>query len=139
MVARIHNVPAQETTLGKRFANAAQELLIAFDRINNLINRYPLCGIEGPISANGDQLDLFDGVYNKIVRLKQSIANHFGFAYSLDNVGQIYPRSLDYEVITTQAQVVAGPSNLAISMRLMVGQELATEGFKLDRQLCLIK
>src|SRR5205085_8210984 len=48
LVGRSHNVPAQATTLGKRFASAAEELLIAYQRLDELIARYPLRGIKGP-------------------------------------------------------------------------------------------
>ena len=47
MVGRSHNVAAQVTTLGKRFATAADELLIAYDRLAGLIARYPARGIKG--------------------------------------------------------------------------------------------
>ncbi len=41
MAGRSHNVAAQATTLGKRFATAADELLVAYARLDNLIERYP--------------------------------------------------------------------------------------------------
>src|SRR5690606_28257400 len=56
MVGRSHNVAAQATTLGKRFATAAEELLVAFDRLEDLIDRYPLRGIKGPVGTQQDQL-----------------------------------------------------------------------------------
>src|SRR6266516_2535891 len=58
MVARTHNVPAQATTLGKRFASAAEELLIGYERLDGLIARYPLRGIKGPVGTAADQLSL---------------------------------------------------------------------------------
>jgi adenylosuccinate lyase len=48
----------------------------------------------------------------------------------LTSVGQVYPRSLDFDVVSALVQVVAGPSNLATTIRLMAGIELVTEGFK---------
>jgi adenylosuccinate lyase len=45
-------------------------------------------------------------------------------------VGQVYPRSLDLDVVSALAQSTAAPSSLATTVRLMAGQELATEGFK---------
>jgi adenylosuccinate lyase len=42
----------------------------------------------------------------------------------------VYPRSLDYDVITALVQLAAGPSSLATTIRLMAGQELVTEGFQ---------
>ena len=130
MAGRSHNVPAQATTLGKRFASAAEELLIGYQRIEDLIGRYPLRGIKGPVGTAADQLDLFDGDADKVAELERRVAGHLGFSQVLDSVGQVYPRSLDYDVLTALAQTAAAPSCLATTIRLMVGQELATEGFK---------
>jgi adenylosuccinate lyase len=130
MAGRSHNVPAQATTLGKRFASAAEELLIAYERIDDLIGRYPLRGIKGPVGTAADQLDLFDGDAGKLAELESRVAAHLGFDRVLTSVGQVYPRSLDLDVLSALAQVVAAPSSLATTIRLMVGQELVTEGFK---------
>jgi adenylosuccinate lyase len=130
LTGRSHNVAAQATTLGKRFASAAQELLIAYERLDDLITRYPLRGIKGPVGTAADQLDLFDGDTDKLAALEQRVASHLGFRRVLTSVGQVYPRSLDFDVVSALAQTVAGPSSLATTIRLMVGQELATEGFK---------
>ncbi|WP_372453920.1 adenylosuccinate lyase [Actinoplanes hulinensis] len=130
LTGRSHNVAAQATTLGKRFASAAEELLIAYERLDDLINRYPLRGIKGPVGTAADQLDLFDGSFDKAAELEKKVAEHLGFARVLSSVGQVYPRSLDFDVVSALAQIVAGPSSLATTIRLMVGQELVTEGFK---------
>ncbi|MEV4624620.1 adenylosuccinate lyase [Asanoa sp. NPDC049573] len=130
MAGRSHNVAAQATTLGKRFASAGEELLIAYERLDNLIGRYPLRGIKGPVGTAADQLDLFDGDATKVAELEARVAAHLGFSSVLRSVGQIYPRSLDLDVVTALAQVVAAPSSLATTIRLMVGQELVTEGFR---------
>jgi len=130
MVGRSHNVPAQATTLGKRFATAAEELFIAYERIDDLIRRYPLRGIKGPVGTAADQLDLFDGDEAAVAALEQRIAEHLGFARVLTSVGQVYPRSLDFDVVAALVQAAAAPSNLATTIRLMAGQELVTEGFK---------
>ena len=44
MAGRSHNVPAQATTLGKRFANAGEELLAAYRRVDDLIGPLTRCG-----------------------------------------------------------------------------------------------
>ncbi|HSK91000.1 MAG TPA: adenylosuccinate lyase [Euzebyales bacterium] len=130
MAGRSHNVPAQATTLGKRFANAAEELLLAYERLEDLLGRYPLRGIKGPVGTAADQLDLFDGDPGGVAALEAAVARHLGFARVLDAVGQVYPRSLDLDVVAALAQTVAAPSSLATTLRLMVGHELATEGFR---------
>jgi adenylosuccinate lyase len=128
MAGRSHNVAAQATTLGKRFASAADELLTAFARVEELIDRYPLRGIKGPVGTAQDMLDLLGGE-DKLAELEQMVASHLGFENVLTSVGQIYPRSLDHEVLSALVQVAAGPSSLATTIRLMAGQELTTEGF----------
>lgn len=130
LTGRSHNVPAQITTLGKRFASAADELLIAFDRLEDLIARYPLRGIKGPVGTAQDMLDLLDGDEKKLHILETKIAEHLGFENVLTSVGQVYPRSLDHDVTSALVQLAAGPSSLAHTIRLMAGQELVTEGFK---------
>ena len=130
MAGRSHNVPAQATTLGKRFANAGEELLQALYRVDDLLARYPMRGIKGPVGTQQDMLDLFDGDGERLEQLESRVAAHLGFDAWLTNVGQVYPRSLDLDVVSALVQAAAGPADLALTIRLMAGQELATEGFR---------
>ncbi|HJQ44935.1 MAG TPA: adenylosuccinate lyase [Amycolatopsis sp.] len=129
MAGRSHNVAAQATTLGKRFATATDELLVAFERLDDLIGRYPLRGIKGPVGTAQDMLDLL-GSESTLDLLERRIAEHLGFTRTFTSVGQVYPRSLDFDVLSTLVQVAAAPSSLAKTIRLMAGHELVTEGFK---------
>jgi adenylosuccinate lyase len=130
MVGRTHNVAAQITTLGKRFATTANELLLAYQRIEELLTRYPLRGIKGPVGTSQDMLDLLGGDQVRLQALERRVADHLGFTDVLVSTGQVYPRSLDLDVVSALAQVAAAPSNLATSIRLMAGHELVTEGFQ---------
>ncbi len=129
MAGRSHNVAAQATTLGKRFASAAQELALSLEHLRDVISRYPLRGIKGPMGTSQDMLDLLGGDAGRLDTLERTIAAHLGFERILSSVGQVYPRSLDHEVIAALVQVAAGPSSLATTIRLMAGHELVTEGF----------
>jgi adenylosuccinate lyase len=129
IAGRSHNVPAQITTLGKRFASAGEELLFAYERMVSLQDRYPMRGIKGPVGTSQDSIDLL-GSSKAHHSLELEIANELGFNRVLDSTGQIYPRSFDYDVVTTLVQLAASPSSLATSIRLMAGAELVTEGFK---------
>ena len=129
IAGRSHNVPAQITTLGKRFASAAEELLFAYARLTALQERFPMRGIKGPVGTAQDSIDLL-GSSDAHFKLESAIAAELGFENVLDSTGQVYPRSLDYDVVTTLVQLAAGPSSLATSIRLMAGAELVTEGFK---------
>lgn len=129
MAGRSHNVAAQATTLGKRFASAADETLIALTRLRELLDRYPLRGIKGPMGTGQDMLDLLDGDTAKLAELEERVAGFLGFSTTLTSVGQVYPRSLDHDVVSALVQLGAGPSSLAHTIRLMAGHELVTEGF----------
>jgi adenylosuccinate lyase len=130
MAGRSHNVAAHATTLGKRFASAAEELLLAVERLEQLVDRYPLRGIKGPVGTAQDQLDLLSGDPGRLAELEQRVAAHLGFSRTMTSVGQVYPRSLDFDVVSALVQLAAGPSSLATTVRLMAGQELVTEGFR---------
>lgn len=128
ITGRSHNVPAQVTTIGKRFASAAEEMLVSYQRVTDLITRYPLRGIKGPVGTSQDMIDLL-GSAEHVAKFEQQVAAHLGFAQVLASVGQVYPRSLDFDVISALSQVAAAPSSLATTMRLMSGQGLFSEGF----------
>jgi adenylosuccinate lyase len=129
ITGRSHNVAAQATTLGKRFANAGEELLQALRRVEELLARYPLRGIKGPVGTQQDMLDLLRGDPAQVERLEAAVAAHLGFDATLTNVGQVYPRSLDLDVVSALVQAGSGPASLATTIRLMAGHELVTEGF----------
>ncbi len=130
ITGRSHNVPAQATTMGKRCATAGEELFVALDRGDALLERYPLRGLKGPVGTQQDMLDLLGGDAARVEALEAAVARHLGFFRTLGSVGQVYPRSLDLDVVSALVQAAGGPSSFAKTLRLMAGQELATEGFR---------
>ena len=127
MVGRSHNVAAQVTTLGKRFASCAEELLFAHTALKELIVRIPLRGIKGPVGTSQDALDAMG---KDFANLEKSIAEEFGFENTWASVGQIYPRSVDFEIVSKLLQIASAPSSMATTIRLMAGSGLVSEGFK---------
>jgi len=130
MVGRSHNVAAQVTTLGKRFASCAEELLFANTSLKELIARLPLRGIKGPVGTSQDVISAMGKDFEK---LEKSIADQFGFENTWNSVGQIYPRSVDFEVVSKLLQIASAPSSMATTIRLMAGSGLASEGFKVGQ------
>jgi adenylosuccinate lyase len=133
IVARTHHVPAQPTTLGKRFAMSGEELLRGFERLDQLIDTYPLRGLKGAVGTQLDQITLLGGDASLVDTLERTLAEELGFTRVLDNVGQVYPRSLDFETLGALYQVGAGLSDFAKNVRLMTGHELLSEGFGTDQ------
>ena len=130
ITGRTHNVPAQPTTLGKRFAMSGQEMLLALSRIEGLIDHYPVRGLKGAVGTQLDQLTLLGGRADKVADLESRVLRHLAIPASLANVGQVYPRSLDFEVVSALHQVGAAAASFATTMRLMAGAGLLTEGFQ---------
>ncbi len=133
ITGRTHNVPAQPTTLGKRLAMFGQELQIAFARIEELLERYPVRGLKGAVGTQLDQLTLLGGDNGKVDQLEARVIKHLGFHASLGAVGQVYPRSLDFEVVTALHQLGAAAASFATTLRLMAGAGLVTEGFQVGQ------
>lgn len=130
ITARTHNVPAQPTTLGKRLAMAGEELLIALERLDNLVERYPARGLKGAVGTQLDPQTLFEGDAAKVAQLEERVVQHLGFKRVMRNVGQVYPRSLDLDTVSALEQLASPAVNLTTTVRLMAGQGLMTEGFQ---------
>ncbi len=132
VAGRSHNVPAQVTTLGKRFATAGEELILGIEAIEDLQRRYQLRGIKGPMGTAQDQLQLL-GEAAGVAELEQTVAAELGFGRTFSSVGQVYPRSLDLAVVDALIRAVAPLASLAVTIRLMAGTGQATEGFAKGR------
>jgi adenylosuccinate lyase len=129
ITARTHNVPAQPTTFGKRLAMFGEDLLLAVRELDRIIENYPVRGLKGPVGTQMDLLTLFNGDDEKVAALEARILKHLGVKASLDTVGQVYPRGLDFEVVSAFVRLGSGPSSFAKTLRIMAGHELASEGF----------
>jgi adenylosuccinate lyase len=129
LVGRSHNVAAQVTTVGKRFATCGEELLFSLTALEELINRLPLKGLKGPVGSGQDGISAL-GSAKDLAKMEETIEKEFGFDNTLTSVGQIYPRSIDFEVVSKLLQIASAPSSMATTIRLMAGSGLASEGFK---------
>ncbi len=129
ITARTHNVPAQPTTFGKRMAMFGEDLLCAVRELDRLVDNYPVRGLKGPVGTQMDLLTLFEGDRGKVVELEGRILDHLGVGAALETVGQVYPRGLDFEVVSIFVRLASGPSSFAKTLRIMAGLELASEGF----------
>jgi len=127
IVARTHNVPAQVTTLGRRFASWAEELIFSIQHLQQLRSRLPLRGIKGAVGTQQDARDL---IGPDISMLDDELARTLGFQHVALSSSQIYPRSYDYEVLSSLVQISAAATNMSTNIRLMSGYGLISEGFK---------
>jgi len=129
ITARTHNVAAQPTTFGKRLSMFGEEILSAFHNLDSVLKAYPVRGLKGAVGTQMDQVSLFNGDTEKVAALDEQVSEHLGLPQAWTNVGQVYPRSLDFRVVSSLVDLASGPSSLAKTLRLMAGHETALEGF----------
>jgi adenylosuccinate lyase len=129
LTARTHNVAAQPTTLGKRVAMFGEELLGSLAALDAVLAGYAVRGLKGAVGTQMDQLSLFDGDAGKVAALEQRVVAHLGMPAVWSNVGQVYPRSLDFRVVAALTDLASGPASFCKTLRLMAGHETASEGF----------
>jgi len=129
ITARTHNVAAQPTTFGKRLSMFGEELLSALQNLESILQAYPVRGLKGAVGTQMDQVSLFDGDTEKAAALDEQVRTHLGLPKAWTNVGQVYPRSLDFRVVAALVDLASAPSSLAKTLRLMAGHETASEGF----------
>jgi adenylosuccinate lyase len=125
IVGRTHNVPAQLTTLGRRFASWSEEFLIALENLETLHTNYRIKGIKGAIGTGSDLRALHNENWLEVER---AVAGELGIEKTLLAPSQIYPRSLDFQVVASLYQLAAPIASLAINIRLMAGLGLISEG-----------
>ncbi len=129
LTARTHHQAAQPTLLGRRFSMWGEELMEHLQAFEIFIKNYPLRGIKGPVGTQFDMLTLL-GDKGKVEELERRVAKGLGFDKTLHSTGQVYPRSLDFNLISDLALLSSACENFAKGIRLMAGYELVTEGFK---------
>jgi adenylosuccinate lyase len=129
ITGRSHNVPAQPTTFGKKLAMCGEEFVHSIHSLVDFYHQYPVRGLKGAVGTQTDQLTLFDGDSEKARDLDVQVRKHLGIHHQWNAVGQVYPRSLDFELISALYQLTSGPSNFSRMIRLMAGHETASEGF----------
>jgi adenylosuccinate lyase len=129
IAARTHNVAAQPTTVGKRWAMFGEECGRGLMQIEAVLEGFAARGLKGAVGTQLDQLTLFAGDFEQVQKLEERVLAHLGIPRVLGSVGQVYPRSMDLEVVSALLGVASGPSSFAKTLRLMAGHELASEGF----------
>jgi adenylosuccinate lyase len=106
-----------------------EECLRGVAQVDAALGAFAARGLKGAVGTQLDQLTLFSGDIAKVGQLEERVLKHLGIPHVLGAVGQVYPRSMDMEVVAALLSAASGPSSFAKTLRLMAGHELASEGF----------
>lgn len=100
-----------ENTYQIRVASTLQALAMEWpemrERVDSMLDRYPLRGIKGAMGTMQDQIDLL-GSEDKAAQLDRRFTARMGFAGAVTAIGQVNHRSLDLMVATELQAAVAG-------------------------------
>ena len=129
ITGRTHHQAAQLTILGRRFAMWAEELHCHLEEFEAFIKSYPFRGIKGAVGTQSDMSNLL-GSSEKAIRLERKVADLLEFPVILNAPGQVYPRSLDYKLVSHLSALASACESFSKTIRLMAGYELVTEGFR---------
>ena len=111
------------------------------ESLSRLCATYPYRGIKGAVGTRLDQVTLL-GSAKKAEQLDQKVMHHLGATANWENVGQVYPRSLDLEVVSLLVRLASAPSSFAKPLELWRDTNYWEKDLRRDRlvhPLCHIK
>jgi len=118
-LAYTHLQAAQPTTVGKRASLWLQDFYIDYGDLNYLYSGLRLLGNKGATGTQATFLKLFNGDGEKVLKLEDMIAEHFGFSGVFDVSGQTYTRKEDMRIQSVLSGIAQSAYKYAQDMRLL--------------------
>ena len=113
-----HLQPAEPTTMGYRFANYAQDIVLDIKLIETLRKEFLKGkGVKGAVGTSASYTKLL-GSTAKVKRLEEDVMSGLGLGY-FDVATQTYPRKLDYLVLSALASVAASCAKFGLDIRVL--------------------
>jgi adenylosuccinate lyase len=113
-----HLQPAEPTTMGYRFANYAQDIVLDIKLIETLRKEFLKDkGVKGAVGTSASYTKLL-GSTAKARRLEEDVMSGLGIGY-FDVATQTYPRKLDYLVLSALASVAASCAKFGLDLRVL--------------------
>lgn len=125
-----HFQPAQPVTLGKRATLWIQDLMMDYEEIDNILDRWKLLGSKGTTGTQASFLQLFDGDREKVRDLDILIAKKMGVADTYPVTGQTYSRKVDARVLNILSGVGISAHKFSNDLRLAAHLKEIEEPFE---------
>jgi adenylosuccinate lyase len=109
-----------------------EPMLDDFAALGAAAQAVPFRGILGPVGTAKDQIGLL-GSAEAVEEMNDALMRHFGFERRLHNPGQVFPRSIEANALSSVISATNHAANYAIGIRLATGLEDMTEGFDPER------
>ncbi len=114
-MAYTHLQPAEPTTLGYRFAFYAQDLLMDLELLKFVKTQIKGKGIKGAV---GNSASYFSLLGKKAEKLETEILKDLGIE-AFDVTSQVYPRKLDYLMLTVLSSIAQSLYKFAFDLRIL--------------------
>ena len=118
-LAYTHYQPAQPTTVGKRVALWAFDLLTDLEEVRRRGADLRFLGVKGATGTQASFLRLFDGDSTKVEELDRAIARRAGFAKRQTVSGQTYSRKQDDRVVQALSGLAQSAHKIGTDLRLL--------------------
>ena len=118
-LAYTHYQPAQPTTVGKRAAMWAFELLTDLEEVRRRREDLRFLGAKGATGTQASFLRLFDGDSAKVEELDRALARRAGFARRQTVSGQTYSRKQDDRVVHALSGLAQSAHKIGTDLRLL--------------------
>ena len=125
-----HLQPAQLTTVGKRATLWLQDLMLDYENLQNLLEKFRLRGVKGTTGTQASFLELFDGDENKVKALEKKVVEKLGYTMVYGVTGQTYSRKFDYNVLCVQSQIAQSAYKFSNDIRILQNMKEIEEPFE---------
>lgn len=130
VLAFTHFQPAQPTTLGKRAAIWAQDLLMDYEDLCYLLEHKKLRGCKGTTGTQASFMELFDNDESKVKKLDQLVAEKMGYAESYPVSTQTYSRKVDSRILNVLGSIAQSAHKFSNDIRLLQNLKEVEEPFE---------
>jgi adenylosuccinate lyase len=132
-LAYTHLQPAQPTTVGKRACLWLYDLVLDLQEIEHRLANLRARSTKGTTGTQASFLQIFDGDHDRVLALKQRVAERLGFAGSYAVTGQTYPRKVDTQILETLGGLGQSLHKWATDLRLLASFKEIEEPFEADQ------
>jgi adenylosuccinate lyase len=118
-LAYTHYQPAQPTTVGKRMALWAYDLLMDLEEVRRRRENLRFLGAKGATGTQASFLRLFDGDSARVEELDRALARRAGFAKRQTVSGQTYSRKQDDFIVQALSGLAQSAHKIGTDLRLL--------------------
>lgn len=130
VLAFTHFQPAQPTTLGKRAAIWAHDLLLDYEEICYLLDHKKLLGCKGTTGTQASFMELFDNDSDIVKKIDQLIAEKMGYKECYPVSTQTYSRKVDSRILNVLSSIAQSAHKFSNDIRLLQHLKEVEEPFE---------